>query len=147
MQIKWPHSGNVIIAGFIIMIILMSCLVIATTYHTPDMVSDNYYEKELRYQQNIDAMHNTAGMQFPMVMTEDSILITIPAALVTNLGKGEIKFYCPADSKLDKVFPLAENQQGYGITIKDWQPMQYIVMVSATTAAGEYSKDFPISIK
>lgn len=147
MKIKWPHSGNVIIGGFICMVILMSCLVYATTLHNPDMVSDNYYEKELHFDENKQAESNTDKMDFPVKLMKDSVYINVPAILVNNLKNGEIKFYCPSDSRNDKTFPLAEGQQQYRIFTSGWKPLQYIVMISSETAAKKYYKEYSLQLK
>ena len=58
MGSKLTHSGNVIMAGFGIMLLLMSFLVYKCIVQRTDMVSADYYEKELHFQENIDAKAN-----------------------------------------------------------------------------------------
>ncbi len=129
------------------MVILMSCLVYATTLHNPDMVSDNYYEKEIHFDENKQAESNTDNMAFPVELTKDAVYINVPALLVNNLKKGEIKFYCPSDSRQDKTFPLAEAQQQYRIFTDGWKPMQYLVMISSETTAKKYYKQYALQFK
>jgi hypothetical protein len=52
---KLTHSGNLIIAGFFLMLLFMSFLVYKCMLQRTDMVSANYYEKELNFQDNIEA--------------------------------------------------------------------------------------------
>lgn len=147
MKIKWPHSGNVIIGGFICMIILMSCLVYATTFHNPDMVSDNYYEKEIHFDDNKQAESNTDKMNFPVELSKDAVFIIVPSELVNHLKNGEIKFYCPSDSKQDKSFPLVEAQLKYPIFTNGWKPLEYIVMITSQTKEKKYFKEYPLQVK
>jgi glucan-binding YG repeat protein len=79
----------------------------------PHLVSEEYYKDELRYQDKIDGMANTAKLS-DAVVSQDSTAVTIqlPKELNGNKIIGEAWFYCKTDEGKDKKFPLAVDSTG-----------------------------------
>lgn len=147
MKISWPHAGNVIVGGFVCMVIAMSCLVYATTFHTPDMVSENYYENELHHDDNMTARANAAALLFPTEVNENEVNIQLPLELVEELQIGKILFYCQSDGAQDKTIPLIKGQQSYQVPTTGWLPREYRIMISSKTFEKSFYKEFVIQIK
>ncbi|MFA6060126.1 MAG: FixH family protein [Taibaiella sp.] len=100
---KLSHSGNILLIGFGGMLIMMGVLVYLSMRQDVSMVSKNYYEQELVYQDKLDAMNNASPYDqlFSLTKNSNEILLQIPATLSKNLTKGSVYFYCPSNEKLD----------------------------------------------
>ena len=72
------------------------------------LVSDNYYEKSLVYQDEIDKQSRTKSLSEQVKISFDGEVISIsfPPEYLAKEISGEIFFYRPSDPKLDFKLPL-----------------------------------------
>ncbi|MFN4286788.1 MAG: FixH family protein [Lacibacter sp.] len=79
-----------------------------------DLVEQDYYEAELKYQDRIDAAGRTAALsQQPIIKVQDgSIKVQFPPELAKQQLTGEALLYYPADANKDwrKRFQLQGNE-------------------------------------
>jgi nitrogen fixation protein FixH len=146
---KLTHSGNIIIAGFIGMILFMSVMVYLSIKQNFDMVSKNYYEEELQFQNKIDATQNAIPYDaaFKINQQNKNIALQIPESLAKDIKKAEVVFYCLSNSKLDKTIALQANATGlYAINAQAWEAAHYKVKISIATAQQDYYKELALSI-
>lgn len=73
-----------------------------------DLVTDNYYEKELVYQEQIDKMTraNSLSEKVKILKAGQSLSFIFPKEFNYYAVEGEIHLYRPADSKQDLIFPI-----------------------------------------
>jgi hypothetical protein len=87
-----------------------------TVFMTQDvsLVSDNYYEKSLVYQDEIDNQNRTKSLdeQVKINFNGEVINILFPSTYLDKNISGEIYFYRPSNSKLDFKLPLELNEEG-----------------------------------
>jgi hypothetical protein len=79
-----------------------------------DLVTDNYYEQELKYQQQIDMKKNSIALD-TNIMTDavgNSVLIHAKNPYVFNGLSGEVIFYRPSDASKD--FRVSFHPDGNG---------------------------------
>ena len=78
------------------------------------LVSDNYYEKSLSYQDEIDKQNRTNLLddQVKINFNGDVINILFPPEYLNKNISGEIYFYRPSNSLLDFKLPLDLNDEG-----------------------------------
>lgn len=97
--------GKGIVIVFVIFGLGMAFMAYKAVTKNIDLVSKNYYEKEIKYQDQIDKINNTGGLieNLKFDNTEAGIVITYP-----NMSglKGEISFYRPSDAKKDFKIPV-----------------------------------------
>ncbi|MEO6723194.1 MAG: FixH family protein [Ferruginibacter sp.] len=146
MANKLTHSGNVIMAGFFMMLLFMSFLVYKCMTQRTDMVSANYYEKELHFQDNIDAKRNGDAYLFEVKVNHSGLDVKIPVELAAKMQDATISFYCAADSRNDKVLKLVEGNGIYTISTKGWKHMSYIAKISLVNNGKTYYKEIPVTI-
>lgn len=68
-----------------------------------DLVADNYYEQELKYQQQIDMKNNSSALE-KVIRVEsglNSAFIICDSLHEIKGMSGEIKFYRPSDASMD----------------------------------------------
>ncbi len=97
---NWGHKIAVVIIAFIF---IMLSMVLVAYQQTNEMVDKNYYEKELKYQSQIDAAKNANSAIVDPLITQNAatICIQIPSSLVTGFTNGNIEFLRNSDQKMD----------------------------------------------
>jgi nitrogen fixation protein FixH len=108
----WPYG---IMAFFVI---LICC-----------MVSENYYEQELKFQEQIDgtARAQKAGARIQLNAADGKLLVVVPPAQLAQQLTGAIQFYRPSSPALDRHYvlsPAADGRQAVDVshlTAGPWQ--------------------------
>ena len=79
------------------------------------LVYEDYYDKEIKYQGEIDRMKNAQelkeGLKIEYLLKEDKIKITYPSEHKKSI-KGAIYLFRPSDSSLDTSFPIKADKEG-----------------------------------
>lgn len=108
----WP----IVITCFFILFFsgLVSFIVFASTQHV-DLVRADYYEEELRYQQQLERLNRTAQIGAQVGVTYDSanhqITVQLPSAHA-HPSAGQVHLYRPSDARLDQAWPLILDPEG-----------------------------------
>ncbi|MFN8283480.1 MAG: FixH family protein [Chitinophagales bacterium] len=97
---SWSYKIALVYAGFIVM---MSGMVYVASKQTNEMQDENYYVKELKYQDVIDGKNNLNALKKDVKITESNtqINIQIPTETAMNITDGTIYFLRPSDEKKD----------------------------------------------
>lgn len=108
----WPIAITVY---FILFAAFLAGFVVWAVRNHEDLVSADYYEREVRYQQQLDSMNRAQPLALQAVVTFDPaqhrIIITIPTAQAQG-ATGNVHLYRPSDAGLDRSLPLALNADG-----------------------------------
>lgn len=142
---KLTHSGNIVLIGFGVMILFMTYLVYQCTQNPSVMVSKNYYEQELKYQDVIDAKANTEAFtdSLTMMKEEGQISFRIPEAINKDLTTASVLVYNRADDKKDRNIELKKSMDGiYAVSTKDWGQGNYELKLSIQSGEKAYYKEF-----
>jgi hypothetical protein len=109
MKLNW---GKGIFLSFIVFALAMAYIVIFPFNQKVELVTDNYYEKEIKYQEQIDKQERTALLSESLSVTNDlkELKITFPPSYQNVTG--EILFYRPADAKKDFSLPISADSSG-----------------------------------
>jgi len=109
----WPFGIAFIYIAFVIILI---GLVIFSQYQKADLVTENYYEKEIRYQQQINRIQRTESLSSPIHWTHDQsnkqLTIQFPEEMKLKTIKGQILFFRPSDAQQDKIIALHLSPEG-----------------------------------
>lgn len=79
-----------------------------STQYDNSLVVDNYYEKDLSYQQTIDKLKNSAALTTPLQITYYDILELVELEFPAEFEKitGTIQFYRASNKKEDVTLPI-----------------------------------------
>lgn len=79
-----------------------------------DLVADDYYDQEIKYQQQIDRIKRTKKLDEKNIIAFNGTLInvTIPTSFLNRDLTGEIYLYRPSDEKSDIEIPLHTDSLG-----------------------------------
>ena len=99
MKLSW---GKGIFAAYAIFMVIVLGTVAFTTTVDVDLVADDYYEQELKYQDEIDKKNRTNNLteQIEIILEKENLKLTYPKLIAGNIS-GKINFYRPSDQKLD----------------------------------------------
>lgn len=108
MKINW---GTAIVLAFIAFISFIMYFVISmmtNKKYDHDLVTENYYQKELIYQQSIDKEINAKKLDEQVIWkkTPEGMLITFPQSLKIKDIKGKVFLYRPSNKHLDFEMPI-----------------------------------------
>src|SRR5690348_3477734 len=106
--------GNKLVLVFVAFAALMSTLVYKCMNQKFELVSKDYYNDELRYQDKIDGMNNANKLSTVALVqsTNDDVQITLPKELNGLAATGSVWFYCPTSAVNDRKLTLQVNEQG-----------------------------------
>ena len=101
----WPYG---IILFFVLLFCGMATVVAIAATHRESMVSENYYEQELKFQDRIDsaARAQKSGANIQLDAAAGKLLVAVPAAQLAQKFSGAIELYRPSASELDREFPF-----------------------------------------
>ena len=138
--------GKGIAATYIIFVIVTLSMTYAMMTKDVDLVSTNYYEKEIKYQDQINKINNTKklaeGLKFEL--TPGAVVFTFP-----KLGDitGEYTFYRPSDSKKDfKIKIKADKDNKQAIDVSTFQKGYWKVKIEWKSGGVEYYNEEQIII-
>lgn len=100
MKINWGHK---IAAVYLLFVAGIVFLVIKANNQSFDLVTKDYYEEELKFQQVIDASGRTDSLSGKINVTKDNnqLIVSFPADFINKKISGEFFLYCPSDEKKD----------------------------------------------
>ncbi len=105
------HWGKGIVLGFVAFIAFILYFVITMSTnkeYAHDLVTDDYYKKELGYQQEIDAQQNakTKGQNLAVTRVKEGLIISFPRDADIEEIKGNVFLYRPSNKLLDFNVPI-----------------------------------------
>lgn len=103
MKLNWGVAlGGIYVTFMIIMI----GVVFASRRHDVNLVTPDYYQKELDYQSEIDATNNTRSLAEKVKVDYNGKHITINLSKFDSSAKGFVTLFRSSDHKLDKRMTL-----------------------------------------
>jgi len=128
---NWGHKILFVYAAFVAGI---SFLVVKSSSQKIDLVTTDYYAKELKYQQRIDETTRGNFLSAPVKyeIKNNSITVLFPKDFSGKKLSGEIVLYCPSNEDKDVkqnfstpglsvVLPVSSFNKGYYILQVSWR--------------------------
>lgn len=98
--------GKWVVVAFILFTIFIVTLVTVCIKQDISLVSSDYYKEELRYQDQIHRLNNTALLEDKPVIKVINRRLQIEFNNINKLEWGELTLFCPANSKMDRKFTI-----------------------------------------
>lgn len=135
----WPYA---LIGWFVVFITGMVTFVIWSFGHRQELVSADYYEQEILFQQQLDRQRRAAGLggqaAIEFEAARAALRVRIPPAHVP-VTDGVIQLYRPSDSRLDEVLTLAPDAAGVQtVDVARLRPGLWRVRVQWQTGGQQY---------
>ena len=144
----WPLA---IVLTFALFISGTVGLVVMACSQRSDLVSNDYYDQEVRYQNHIEQVRRTHQLPAPGTIRYDQqaqrILVGLPPEQVRSPVRGWIKLYRPSAAGLDRQFELHPGTDGLQrLDASALVPGLWKVRVCWTSGGEDYFMDQPIKL-
>ena len=108
MKINWGTGIVIGMVAFMGFIMFMVITMMTNKEYDHDMVTENYYAKDLVYQNEIDAEKkaNSLTSKIKIEKSSEGLHIYFPEELQEKNVSGSIQMYRPSNEKLDFQIPL-----------------------------------------
>lgn len=103
MKIGWNLKIITLYLGFLVFLLSM---VILSINQKIDLVSEDYYEQELHFQNKINKMYHSNQLQEPLTwnVMQGKLILKFPQQFKNQNIVGAINFYRPSDVQMDTSF-------------------------------------------
>ncbi len=144
----WPLG---IIFGAALCVSGYAAFVVIACTHKSELVSENYYDQEIKYQTRIDSQARTGQLATRASATYDDvskrILVSLPAEHVGKAATGEIVLFRPSSAGQDRLFKLSPDKDGVQmLDVADVPQGLYRLRFSWNVAGADYFLDQKIVI-
>ena len=103
----WPYA---IVAAFVLFAGFIGYLVQQAMRTSVELVSPDYYQQELAYQQRMETVARTAALPAPVEIAFDKaaqrLVLQLPAAMAGQAVQGNVHLFRPSNQQLDFSLPL-----------------------------------------
>jgi nitrogen fixation protein FixH len=142
------HWGHAVIIYFSMFVLFILFMVYQASQHTFDLVSENYYDEEIAYQNTIDEQHraNELPTQASLSIADNVLSVRIPSEVAAE--SGEIYLFSPVATKRDKRYAL--NTDATGLQMLDFSKLEkgiYDVQLRWKSKNLFYRQNLRINIK
>lgn len=145
MKINWAYAIIGLFVGFVALIMF---LVTNAFKHEVNLVSEDYYEKEIKYQQQIEKLQNTVDLNDKISFTQSNDHLILSFDCPVNSQEGEITFFRPSDAKKDLKEKLSLNKESEQyFDRKKFQTGYYKMQIDWTSNGKEYYVEKDIFIQ
>jgi nitrogen fixation protein FixH len=144
---KWPpKTRNPWPAGLVLFFILFTAyiawFVVFACRQKMDLVREDYYDQEIRFQQQIDRVRRTApvlaGADIGYDRAGGLVTIRLPSAPRRDIS-GTVSFYRPSDASLDSQVELGLDAAGrQSVSVRSMRAGLWKVRVQWKAASREY---------
>lgn len=144
---SWGIKIALLYLGFVTLILT---LVFTCFANKTELEYKDYYARELRFQDQIDAATNAGNLETPIdyQLNNDYVRIMIPKELLEKEFKGTITFLRPSDSSKDQTLGLAPDGSGEQIiNTLAFAKGVYKMQIAFNSGGKEYYKENIITLK
>ena len=134
-------------AGFVLFIATMVSMSISQKV---DLVSEDYYEQELQFQDKINLFDRTQALsnQLSWQVQKDKLTLDFPAQFRGKQTSGKVFFFRPSDAVLDKSMKIqADTLTTKSISIKTLKKGLYKIQINWEVENIQYYNEGFIQIK
>lgn len=144
----WPFG---IIAAFAVFIAATITLIVLSTLQRDDLVTADYYARELRYEEQLESAERTRHVRDQIHVTHDAatqqIAVTLPPQHASQRPTGVIQLYRPSAADQDREIPLDTDLTGHqNLDARNLGPGLWRVRVRWTVDGDDYAVDERIVI-
>ena len=143
----WPYA---IIATFVLFASYIGYMVQQAMRTSVDLVSADYYQQELAYQQRMESVARTAALPAPVQVQYEPgtqrLSLQLPPELANQAVQGTLHFFRPSDQKLDFELPFTPSGGAQQLSTRQLQAGRWRLRVAFTAGSQEYfvEKEFSI---
>lgn len=137
-KLNWGWGIGLFYTCFVVFMLMM---VYKASQQTIEFVTDDYYKKELDYQNHIDKVSRTAalGTQPQWQVNANTVLLNFPVKEAGKDIKADVLFYRPSDSSKDVQLSITADSTGHAVVASDkLQPGVYRMQIDWQAGGAAY---------
>ena len=137
---SWGIKITVLYLGFVAIILT---LVFTCLGHKTELEYKDYYAKEIKFQDQINAVSNANQLTTPIdyKIAGRSIQISLPKELLSDDFKGTVNFLRPSDASKDKLIKLVPGDDGIQMIDPGFIKGVYKMQISFNRLGKNYYKE------
>jgi len=142
--------GTKILILYLAFVGLIVTLVVTCLNNDTELEYSDYYAREIKFQDQIDANKNALSLATPIdyEVKVEGVEIKLPAEIISGSPTGSIHFMRPSDSKLDKMVPLNTSADGKQlIAAAGFEKGLYKMKILISSGGKNYFKESIITFK
>ncbi len=145
LKINWGAKIALLYGGFVVLIM---ALVIGSMKQDISLVSDDYYEQELAYQDVIDASKNQATLSEPVrIQTEEAnVAIQFPKEMEAVAKNGSVYFYSPINKLWDYKTTFSNTENRIAVSRKELTNTRYVVKLTWEADGKKYYQESDVTL-
>jgi hypothetical protein len=134
---SWGYKILFVYIAFVAGILFM---VFRSSSQKVDLVTSDYYAKELKFQDRIDQMNRVSTLSSPLVceIKGDSLLIGFPKEFAGREIKAEATLYCPSDEGRDSKHQFNTMNGSFAIALSSVKKGMYELHLEWMDVGGSY---------
>jgi nitrogen fixation protein FixH len=146
IKINWGTRIVLLYLGFVALIVT---LVYCSMHEDFDLVTQDYYGEEIRYQEVIDAGKNQAALSAPVRLEQQgrTVKFSFPPEIQGSAVKGTAQFYSAVNAKWDKTLDLNVDKALATVSIEGLKPGSYAVKIKWTCNDKPYYQETQMKIQ
>lgn len=142
LKFNWGHG---LMGLYISFALAMLFFVYKCSQHPVDLISADYYDKEIKFQQQYDKEQNAEALSSPLQLNVNAenktVELNFPTISNTSVLKGTIYFMRPDNSADDKNIAIAANELHLQtIDYSTWKKGLYRMEVNWSDGVKDYYK-------
>jgi len=144
MKLNWGIFAFGLFGSFAL---FMIGLAVFASMQTNELVTEDYYEKELEFKEVLKKHERTETLseQITTVIKDKQYIISFPQEVGNNIT-GNIVFFKPSSQKDDKDINFKSDNNSYTIDVKDFATGMYKVKINWTANNIEYYNEEEVVI-
>jgi nitrogen fixation protein FixH len=111
MKISWGTGIVITIISFMAFILYFVITMSTDKAFSYDLVTEEYYKTELKFQDEIDASQNFVNLKEKLTITKskEGLLVKFPKKFNKQKMKGKVFLYRPSNKQLDFEIPISNS--------------------------------------
>lgn len=138
--------GKIIVAAFILFGAFLGVLVTLCLRQDVSLVSKQYYQEEVRFQEQIDRMENASALLHRPLVTLNGRTLILSLRQHEEVTSGKMVLFRPSDARLDRVFELEARNDPQSFALDGMASGMYRVKLEWTMNNREYYQEHIIHI-
>lgn len=100
------NFGNWIVVSFVLFAAFIGTLVVICLREDISLVSKDYYQEELVYEDQIQRLNNVAALNEKPVISVVDHMVQVEFSQFSSMNHAELHIFCPSNAGMDRKFPL-----------------------------------------
>jgi len=145
MKFHWGHG---IFTFYVFFVAVLVIVVVKSRTFDNSLVDDNYYARDINYQQEFDRRLNSNALADPLriVATAKGYELRFPDAR-ENRVNGSVHLYRPSSKKDDRRLVLSVDEQGHmALPLAGMKPGRYEAIVEWNAGGVEYYDELALTV-